>query len=474
MRSRGSFDLIGSTYRFHILVSIFIALAVITVYSNTLGASFHLDDFKQITDNQSLRDLDNFFSILTAPKRGVANATFALNYALGGESVRGYHLVNIAIHILNSIFVYFLLFFTLSSIRKIRERAGRIAIFSALLFAVHPVQTQAVTYITQRQESLSALFCLLALIFLVLALRSRGRVKGVLLYAAVPICYVLAFYSKEISITLPALVLFFDLYFARGFSKSVRRGRWALHGVMGVLLIFFAVTSISALGGFKGLKDSAQPPVNIAVSKKAATKVEAPSVKQVKPSAKVVSKKVSQMATAGFEVQGLSPKQYLMTELNVLTYYMALLAVPIHQNIDYDFPISKSLFGSPELREGTRLIYPIPPPIVSLIIIAAVLVSAFFLLWRDRRASAAEKEDTLETAVSERARGRIASYFILWFFITLSPTSSFIPIIDVIFEHRLYLASLGFFVITVLFVDWLSYTIFGRFSKKDAVGRAGV
>ena len=471
MRSRGSLDLIGSTYRFHILVSIFIALAVVAVYSNTLGASFHLDDFKQITGNQSLRDLDNFFSILTAPKRGVANATFALNYALGGESVRGYHLVNIAIHILNSIFVYFLLFYTLTSIQNIRERAGRIALFSALLFAVHPVQTQAVTYITQRQESLSALFCLSALIFLVLALRSPGRVKGVLLYAAVPICYVLAFYSKEISITLPALVLLFDLYFARGFSKSVRRGRWVLHAVMGVLLIFFAVTSVSALGGIRGLKDSAQPPVKAAVSKKAATRLEAPSAKVVKPSAKVVkskSKKVRQMVTAGFDVQGLSPKHYLMTELNVLTYYMALLTIPIHQNIDYDFPIAKSLFGSPELREGTKLIYQIPPPIVSFIIIVAVLALAFFLLWRDTLKRTANKEDILEAAAGKLPRGRIASYFILWFFIALSPTSSFIPIIDVIFEHRLYLASLGFFVIVVLIVDWFSFTIFGRFSNKDA------
>ena len=174
MRSPASPDPTRFQYRWHIAAVLVITAVVAAIYSNTLDASFHLDDFKQITGNNSLRSLDNIFTVLFAPKRGVANATFALNYAFGGLDVRGYHLVNIAVHILNSITVYFLLFLTMSSIGGFRTRAKRLAFFSALLFAAHPVQTQAVTYITQRQESLSALFCLSSLLFFRLALGSSG------------------------------------------------------------------------------------------------------------------------------------------------------------------------------------------------------------------------------------------------------------------------------------------------------------
>ncbi|MBE9531990.1 MAG: tetratricopeptide repeat protein, partial [Proteobacteria bacterium] len=212
MRSSGSSDLECSNYRLHLLASLIIVAVVAVIYSNTLDASFHLDDFKQIADNKALRSIDNFFSLLTVDKRGVSGVTFAINYALGGDSVFGYHITNISIHTISSLLAYFLLFLTISAFPGLRGRAKRIAFFSALLFAVHPVQTQAVTYITQRQESLSALFCLLSLLSFVLALRCGSRVKQAALYALTVLCYILAFYSKETAITLVALVFLFDIY----------------------------------------------------------------------------------------------------------------------------------------------------------------------------------------------------------------------------------------------------------------------
>lgn len=459
MRSTGSMELTGPQYRFHILAILIITAVVAVIYSNTLDAAFHLDDFTQITGNQSLRSLDNLFSILRAPRRGVANVTFALNYAIGGENVAGYHIVNISIHILNAMLVYFLLFFVLSAIRPMRGRARRIAFFCALLFAVHPLQTQAVTYITQRQESLSAFFSLFSLLFFVLALRSGSRFKANVLQVLVPICYVLAFYSKEIAITLPALVFLFDLYFAPAFGQGGQGGwrrRWPLHIVMGVLLIFFVVTSVSALGGFSGSSVKEGPIVKEGSIVKPKATESSSALVQVK------AKRPKRPTTAGFGVEGLSSRAYFLTELNVITYYMALLAVPVYQNVDYDFPASKSLFTSPEVRGGTKLLYPVPAPYVSLLIIIAILIAAFYLLRRSTISGGARGEASAEGKVNGRARSRIASFFILWFFIVLLPTSSFIPIIDVIFEHRLYLASLGFFVIFVLFIDWISFCFFGN------------
>jgi len=149
--------------------------------------------------------------------------------------------------------------------------------------------------------------------------------------------------------------------------------------------------------------------------------------------------------TAGFGVKGLTSGQYMLTELNVLVYYIALLAVPVNQNLDYDFPVSSGLFEVLRPAPGTVLNYSIPPPVVSLAILLLIVGAGVYLLLRARRRGA--------------GRGLVVSFFIFWFFVILVPTSSFIPVVDVIFEHRLYLASLGFFVILVLLVDWLASRI---------------
>ena len=123
----------------------------------------------------------------------------------------------------------------------------------------------------------------------------------------------------------------------------------------------------------------------------------------------------------------------------MLAYYITLLLVPINQNLDYDFPISKGLFEIPLVKEGTILNYPIPPAFVSLVILLAIIGFAVYLFTRH--------------AEHITRRSRSIAFFILWFFIILSPTSSFVPIIDVIFEHRLYLASAGFFFLFSLGFD---------------------
>jgi hypothetical protein len=103
------------------------------------------------------------------PRRIVGYFTFALNYHVGGTDVRGYHIVNLLIHLINSVLVYFLVLLTFrtpyfkaveSGVGEERSGyGGGIALFTALLFAVHPVQTQAVTYIVQRFTSQRSFIC---------------------------------------------------------------------------------------------------------------------------------------------------------------------------------------------------------------------------------------------------------------------------------------------------------------------------
>jgi hypothetical protein len=137
-----------------------------------LVSGWQLDDITNIVNNEGLHldamSLEGikkaFFSDPGRPGglyRPVACVTFALNYHLGGLDVFGYHAVNLAIHIVASIFLYLLIYHTLclpSLSEKYARRAYSIALLSAVLWAIHPIQVQSVTYIVQRMTSLAGMF----------------------------------------------------------------------------------------------------------------------------------------------------------------------------------------------------------------------------------------------------------------------------------------------------------------------------
>ena len=386
--------------RFHLIAVSLIAILTLIVYSNTFHASFHFDDTPQIVENYQIRNLDNLLDILKG-QRGLAMATFAINYAIGGLNVMGYHIVNLTIHIMNGIMVYFLVFITLHGVLgtdlKSVPKAKRIAIYTALLFAVHPIQTQAVTYIVQRMEILASMFMLIALLLFIKAVKTSMITLRIFLYGTIAVSYMLGFYSKEIAITLPALVFLYDYCFlAEGDFKKIM-AHMPLYFVLLTMLAFFTTRTLTGLQETPG-----------------------------------------ESASAGFSVQSITSNEYLFTQFNVLWTYLRLLILPINQNLDYDYPVAKSIFEFPTF--------------LSFVGILLILVSAFYLL----------------TPYASRFThyGRLIAFFILWFFVILSPTSSFIPIIDVIFEHRLYLASVGFFVLLSLAFD----SLFKRLEKGGVQG----
>lgn len=386
----------------HVIAVCLIAASTLLVYSNTFHSTFHFDDVEQIVENSKIKDLGNLREILNG-QRGVAVATFAVNYAIGGLNVFGYHLVNILIHIINGILVYFLIFLTLSLIKNPPFSKGgaggfdgwssRIALYVALIFAVHPVQTQAVTYITQRMESLASLFYLLGLLLFISGARARSFFTTSLLYCGVLASYILGFKSKEIVITLPAILFLYDLYFISSGNVKGLLKRWPLYLSLFILLLYLASKTMVPADAVNAIKGDAFSDVT--------------------------------NATAGFAVKEITPGQYLLTQFNVIMTYLRLLILPVEQNLDYDYAVSRSLF---ELRT-----------LLSFIGVVSILSAAVYLFMRP---------------VSWITRhGRIISFFILWFFIILSPTSSFIPIQDVIFEHRVYLPSVGFIAIFVILLD---------------------
>ena len=148
-------------------------LAGVVAYSNSFSAPFLFDDDPAIADNPTIRSLWPPWGVLSPPNTGagvngrpVINLSFAINYSLGGLGVRGYHVANLAIHLCAALALFGIIRRTL--LRPVLQprfgdHALPIAFVAALVWMLHPLQTESVIFVEQRTESLMGLFYLLTL-----------------------------------------------------------------------------------------------------------------------------------------------------------------------------------------------------------------------------------------------------------------------------------------------------------------------
>jgi tetratricopeptide (TPR) repeat protein len=201
-------------------IAFLIALVLLT-YLRTLDVPFYLDDYHSIRDNPAIRDPGNLAEIrgFGGVMRILGYLSFALNYATGAYELAGYHAVNIAIHALTTLVVFFLTL-KLCQTRALSPHCSPefrtyFALLTAVLFAVHPLQTQAVTYIVQRLASMTALFYLTSLLFYVHArLAVKIPVKLIALLLA-GFFFTAAMLTKQNAATLPLVVLLCELCFLK-------------------------------------------------------------------------------------------------------------------------------------------------------------------------------------------------------------------------------------------------------------------
>jgi hypothetical protein len=391
-------DLIRAVYsskRFNLVAFGLIAAMVLIAYSNTFTASFHFDDNPSIIENSTIRHVtpESIMSILLG-QRPVVYLSIMFNYWIGGLNVVGWHIFNIGVHILTSIFVYLLVLWTLmlpACGNDYAEKARRIALFCALLFGVHPVQTESVTYIISRTELLATCFYLASFLFFI-----KQATTGKFRYAVgLLVSALLSMGSKEWAVTLPALLLVYDyLFLAEGKFKTVL-SRWYMYLLAALpWAIVFRTLNLTSPGGAGGVG------FNLA------------------------------------SATGITPWTYLLTSQNVIWTYIRLLILPINQNLDYDYKIAKTLF---EL-----------PTIISFLGHLSILALALVLFWK---------------------KGwKLIPFAVAWFYIGISPTQSFVPVVDVIFEHRVYMPSIGFFFAFIVAYEMVFDRIEGRRLSKSEAG----
>ncbi|MCP4345200.1 MAG: tetratricopeptide repeat protein [Desulfobacterales bacterium] len=292
-------------------VFIIFVLWIFIIYSNTLNGPFVFDDKLNIRDNSHIRltkltieGIEKAGFESHASNRPVANITFALNYYLHKYNLPGYHLFNILIHIITGILLYFFVKTILKILNPNSENynyqqpAFQIAFFTALIWLVHPVQTQSVTYIVQRMNIMAAMFYILSLLCYIKARISQKKIKKLTLFTTSAFAGILGVGSKEIAVTLPFFIFFYEWYFFQKFNK-----RYLLFFLAGIL-IFFALFSLAYLG--------ASPVERI---------------------------------LADYSFRDFTLKQRVLTEFRVIIFYISLIIFPhpSRLNLVHDFPLSYSL-----------------------------------------------------------------------------------------------------------------------------------
>ena len=344
----------------------FTMLAAISVYINTLSAPFGYDDTYQILNNTAIRDIGNLGGMShQAFSRFLGFFSFALNYAVHQYDVTGYHVVNIAVHAAASVFI--LLF-----AKKMCEALGLsekarlyLPFLSALVFAAHPLNTQAVTYIVQRMTSMAAMFFFGAMFFYMCA-RMPGKTGRRVLFAALAALFaVAAFFSKQNAYVFPIVVFLMEWLLFQ------TRGKKLLIGLAASVLLLFGMWCVVAL------------------------------IYNINPFS------LQQLLDLTRESHDITRLDYFMTQTKAVWIYIKLFFWPAGLRVDYDMALSRNFFS--------------PGVFAALLGHVLVLACAFAL----------------------KKRHPAASFSIFFYYTAHLVESSFLPITDLVNEHRAYMPDMG-------------------------------
>ncbi len=381
----------------------------IAAYSNTFPMQFNFDDAANIVNNPVIREL-NSAGIKQAfqTRRGLGIVSFQLNYYLSGLSVASYHLFNLAIHVTTALLVYRLLVL-LTRCPQFRTGAG------------------------SRLHSLPVPF-FTALLFVAHPLQTQA------------VTYIVQRFTSLATMFYLAAVI----AYLQGRIRQSESGRIVTAGSSA----WFAGTLLAALCAFNSKEIAYTLPLSLVLVEVVCFKMGrrkiAVAVVLVAAALAAIGLKLGlgnvSLEQALFAVDDATRLQtimtrsdYLCTQFRVILTYIRLLLLPVNQSVDYDFTLSHSFFE--------------PAVLGSFSVIALLIALAVLLVQKSREG---------------RPELRLIAFGIFWFFLTLSIESSILPIIDLIFEHRVYLPSVG--ALAALTTAGVGFAWKdGRESRKNAV-----
>ncbi len=381
-----------------------IALCTVLAYSNSFAGTFIQDDYETLLNGWDLSLYFQPVNVFTDElnTRGFTMFTFALNKSLFGATALSYHIGSLAIHLLASLLVFDVIRQSLrlyhgrrhSSESRVDSHDRRdllIALTTALIFAVHPLQSQAVTYLSQRSEALMGAMYLASLATMIRGLRTEhsfARAGWLMLSVG---CCALGMRSKEAMIVAPLLLTWYSLVFLPVQNRSEFVRRLPYYG-----LLFATISLNSSLAQIhpvlpEGLGESA-------VSAEAETSLDG-------SDRKAFSQKGAR----------LSRWEYFKTQPGIILTYIRLVFWPSDLCFDMGH---------------------VQPPADWIFWSSAAVLSLAFLA-------------TVIAAFSAPAWGFLGA----WFFINLGPRSSFIPLENPYFEYRMYLPILSVLLLSVIIFD---------------------
>jgi len=280
------------------LQSILLVAAGICVYANSLNGPFIFDDIAAIEENPHLRQLWPLGYAISAPRecsaanRPFVSLTLAINYAIGGLHTKGYHIFNVVTHILCALALFGII---RQTIRILRLQSNWLALAIALIWIVHPLNSDAINQVIYRTEQLGSLFYLLTLYC---SIRSFGSSLGKLWTVAAILSCLLGMTSKENMVSAPVSVFLFDWMFVSRYFGRALKERWFLYAS---LMASWAVLAVCIITGARDDK-------------------------------------------VGVYVEGLPFIPYVLTQTEVIVYYLRLAFWPHPLVLEYsDWPLAESI-----------------------------------------------------------------------------------------------------------------------------------
>ena len=328
-------------------------LLALQIYGPALDGPFVLDDAYLPFGRPDAEKLPLEVWLIGRPILGLS---YYINFLMSGSHPASYHITNVLLHLGVTFLVFLILRLALNEPSR---RTDLIATIGAGIFLLHPLQTEAVAYIAGRSDVLCTLFAYAAI---AVFLRYRRPAIGFGAVAAVLALSLLSLLSKQQAVAIPAVLILIDLVWNDGSAMQSVKRNLRLHGVLVAGAIAGAIWVFAVLG-----RDT----------------------------------------TAGFRVPGITPIEYFFTQCRAFWLYVRLLILPVGQNLDPDFAISRGLFD-----HGAALGF------------AAIAAAVGVAIW-------------------VRRSWPLAAAGLFIFLALLAPTSSFIPIQDPVAERRVYFAMIG-------------------------------